>query len=40
MMGSRSDIKTDFFFVVYNTEYKGRVMIDVVALRGAAVGKN
>jgi hypothetical protein len=40
MMGSRSDIKTDFFFVVCNAERKGRVMIDIAALRGATVGKN
>jgi hypothetical protein len=40
MMGDRSDVKTDFFFVIYNAEYKGRVVIDIAALRGATVGKD
>jgi hypothetical protein len=40
MMDNRSDIKIDFFFVVYNMERKGRIMIDITALRGVIIGKN
>jgi hypothetical protein len=40
MMDNRNDIKIDFFFVVYNAERKGCIMIDIIALRGTTVGKN